>query len=255
MASRTDFSRSAILRRRTPSKREKKEKKEKKEKSRELTPEPDNVLPSQPQETDETEVTLHEYSINLILKMNNLVDKKWKKRDPARYRTGMLMKISALIDNNGWKWWKGTVKDSSTKIDALLKLVELYQFIVTYMLAEDSKSIPENDSRPKNVSNELLTEMISDVLAENVGYVLLKLYSIARERKVDLDYLNLITTTSRHIRALPGYVTGEYIPIAYVDNDIEIADRCFEHYSDPEATVEAVYELFRIPRNERILLQ
>ena len=262
MPGRTDFSRSAILRRRTPSKREKKEKKERKEaedttqvaaSAGAAAAAPADAAPPPPLCEDNV-LTSHQYSINLLEKMNRLVDKRWKRREEFKYRTAMLVKISLLIENNGWRWWKAAVNDSSTKIEQLLLLVELYQFIMSHQLIAE-KPIPENDSRPKNMSNELLMEMTSDVVNVRIEALLQKLYAIAREKRLDLDYLNLITLTSRHIRSLPGYTTGEYIPRSYVDNDIEIAEKCFQFISEPEQVVGAVYDIFNIPMNERILLQ
>lgn len=254
----TDISRNSILRRRTPRHKTKKTKKEKKVEvevednidveSIDRTPPPSVITNT----TTEEIMDIHQYSIDTYIKLSNIRDNKWQDRDVSQYYIGMLVKVNKIIDTIGWKWWERNEYDDTSKAEVIKNLTQLYQFVILAMLSEN-KIIPECNSRPQELSSELLFDMVKNISKQDSGSLLKKIYSIVRDLRIDIDGLNIVNTTISHIKTLRGYITGEYIPKIYVDNELDIFYQC-DDCNNGREIVDKIYTLYRIPKGERLLL-
>ena len=247
MSGRTDFSRERIMRRRTPNKRDKKREREK-EKNIEDKNDENNV-----------KVIKHEliepfdYMITLQKQINKKFDSNWKNRSYEEYQIAMLMKVSNLIDINGWKWWN---KEETGDMNAfMIRLIELYQFIISIYI-KDKKNISTESVRPISVDNNVLMSMINYILSDDINSLYNTVKGIFVEKRINPLILNTTCLISRYIRSLDGYITGEYTSLGYVDDDIELMEYCLKNNEDTlENIIENIYKFHNIPKEERLIIK
>lgn len=241
-----DLSRDRIMRKRTPNKRDRKQR------TREQQPPP----PQRPQqlpsaEDDDVRVDSNAYMLELQKYLNKRRDSKWKSRSDKDYEVGMVMKISDLIENYGWKWWEE--RQDLEQDDFLMNLIELYQLLVSVYI-KNKINIPNIEARPITLNLDILLEMMSNVLNSDLTKLFSTTLGIFKEYNTNPVDLNTASLTFHHIQSLSGYKTGDYSPNNYIDNDVELLKE-MDNYADSFELSRKVYQFYNIPEDERIIIK